>query len=482
MNSLKRKLFIILVVTTGLIWLAATCWIYVGTAREVENLLDSRLQEAARMVLSLASSNGIGSIQNGSDSSHAGELLTYEHQLSCQIWSLDGRLMARTNGAPDESLSNNRTGFSERTIRGEKWRVFTAEDPAKNVRVLVGDRLGLRKTFVADIMKGLLAPMFLAVPLLAFLIWASLNRGLRPLQTLAEDLRRRNADDLTPVETGDIPVEILPIVSSLNNLFEKVREAMRYERDITAFAAHELRTPLAGLRTQAQIAMTAPDESIRRTALSQILSAVDRTTRLVRQLLTIARLDSGSDTPLKEINVGDVVQDVIDALPTSDKSADVTIDPILRNTVVKANRESLLLAIRNLHENAVRHMPQPGTIRWSSERTEDGTTVLVEDTGPGIPKEELALVTNRFFRGRNKSSLGSGLGLSIVDLAVRTSGARLRLRNRDDTPGLRAEMVWDIRSAQRPSNAAETGRAHWRILLISVLARLYGFAINDPAR
>jgi len=225
MNSLKRKLFLILVVTTGLIWLAATCWIYVGTAREVENLLDSRLQEAARMVLSLASSNGIGAIQNGSDSSHAGELLTYERQLSCQIWSLDGRLMARTNGAPDESLSNNRTGFSERTIRGEKWRVFTAEDPAKNVRVLVGDRLGLRKTFVADIMKGLLAPMFLAVPLLAFLIWASLNRGLRPLQTLAEDLRRRNADDLTPVETGDIPVEILPIVSSLNNLFEKVREA-----------------------------------------------------------------------------------------------------------------------------------------------------------------------------------------------------------------------------------------------------------------
>jgi two-component system sensor histidine kinase QseC len=110
-------------------------------------------------------------------------------------------------------------------------------------------------------------------------------------------------------------------------------------------------------------------------------------------------------------------------------------------------------------------MPQPGTIRWSSERTEDGTTVLVEDTGPGIPKEELALVTNRFFRGRNKSSLGSGLGLSIVDLAVRTSGARLRLRNRDDTPGLRAEIVWDIRSAQRPSNAAETGRAYWRILL-----------------
>ncbi|MGX9429928.1 MULTISPECIES: ATP-binding protein [Bradyrhizobium] len=460
MNSLKHKLFFILVVTTGLIWLAATCWIYVGTTREVENVLDSRLQEAARMVLSLASSNDVGSFQKDSIA-HADELLTYEHQLSCQIWSLDGRLVARTSGAPDESLSDNRTGFSERTIQGEKWRVFTAEDPAKNVRVLVGDRLGLRKTFVADIMRGLLAPLFLIIPLLAFLIWASLNRGLRPLQTLAEDLRRRNVDDLTPLKTRDIPVEIQPIVSSLNNLFKKVKEAMRHERDITAFAAHELRTPLAGLRTQAQIAMTAPDENIRKTALSQILFAVDRTTRLVRQLLTIARLDSESDAPLKSVNVGDVVEEVIDALPMSDKNADVTIDPVLRNTIVRANRESLLLAIRNLHENAVRHMPQPGTIRWSSETTEDATTVLVEDSGPGIPREELALVTNRFFRGRNRSSLGSGLGLSIADLAVRTSGARLRLRNRDDISGLRAEMVWDIRSPQRPANAAHTSRPYW---------------------
>ncbi|WP_063623455.1 ATP-binding protein [Bradyrhizobium elkanii] len=453
MNSLKRKLFFILVVTTGLIWIAATCWIYVGTTHEVENVLDSRLQEAARMVLSLASSNGIGSFQKDSDSSHAAEFLTYDRQLSCQIWSLDGRLVARSSGTPNESLSDNRTGFSERTIRGEKWRVFTAEDPTKNLRVLVGDRLGLRETFVADIMKGLLAPMFLAIPVLAFLIWASLNQGLRPLHALAADLRRRNADDLTPVETKGIPKEILPMVFSLNNLFERVREALRHERHITAFAAHELRTPLAGLRTQAQIAMTARDANIRDAALSQILFAVDRTTRLVRQLLTIARLDSGAAALLTELNVGEVVEEVVDTLPPPDRNTDVIVDPILHSTVVTANRDSLLLAIRNLHENAVRHMPRRGTIRWSSEATKDGTTVFVEDTGPGIPKEELALVTKRFFRGRNKSSLGSGLGLSIVDMAVRTSGARLRLLNREDTSGLRAEMIWDTRSAQRSSKA-----------------------------
>jgi two-component system, OmpR family, sensor histidine kinase QseC len=463
MSSLKRRLFLILVAATGLIWLVATCWIYVGTTREVENVLDSRLQESARMVLSLATSNGFGSLQKDADASHAADILSYEHQLSCQIWSLDGRLVARSSGAPSESLSDTRTGFSERTINGKTWRVFTAEDTAENVRVLVGDRLGLREAFVTDIMKGLAAPMFLTAPLLAVLIWASLSRGLRPLQTLAEDLKRRTADDMTAIEPGNIPVEIQPMVSSLNNLFGRVTDALRHERDITAFAAHELRTPIAGLRTQAQIAMTTSDPGTRDTALRQILFSVDRTTRLVRQLLTIARLDSERETPITMVRVGDVVQEVLDTLPPSDKEADVTIDPIVESTVVLTNRDALLLAIRNLHENAVRHMPQRGTIRWSSESTHEGTVVFVEDTGPGIPEDELELVSSRFFRGRNKTALGSGLGLSIVVLALRAGGARLCLRNRVSTPGLRAEMLWPSSSRQpvsaMPGNAQTYGSA-----------------------
>jgi two-component system, OmpR family, sensor histidine kinase QseC len=445
MTSLKQKLFLVLITATGLVWLAATCWIYIGTTREVESVLDSRLQEAGRMVLSLASSSAIGSSENDSNASHAAEVLSYERQLSCQIWSLDGRLVAKSSGAPNESLTiDNRAGFSERVINGEMWRVFTAEDTAKNLRVLVGDKLGLRESFVADILKGLLAPMFLTIPLLGLVIWVSLNRGFRPLKVLAEDLSSRNADDMTPVETNNVPSEIKPVARSLNNLFAKVTEALRHERDITAFAAHELRTPLAGLRTQAQIAMSAREESTREAALRQIVLAVDRTSRLVRQLLTLARLDAASDMPMQTVNLGEVVQEVIDALPASDKKSDIILDPVLRSAVVTANRESLLLAIRNLHENAARHMPQQGVVRWSLETTESSISIFVEDTGPGIPEEELALVTNRFFRGRNKSALGSGLGLSIVDLALRANGASLNLRNRCDAAGLRAAIVWDI--------------------------------------
>ena len=259
MNSLKGRLFLILVAATSLIWLAATCWIYVGATREIESVLDARLQEAARMVLSLASGNGAAAALKDGDSAPAPEIMSYERQLSCQIWSLDGRLVARSSGAPDESLSDRRAGFSQRLIKGETWRVYTAEDAAKGVRVSVGDRLGLRSHLVGEIIKGLLAPLLLAIPLLGLLIWASLSRGLRPLQALARELGRRNADDMSPVETGTIPAEIRPVVASLNHLFRKVRDAMQHERELTAFAAHELRTPLAGLRTQAQIAMVAGD-------------------------------------------------------------------------------------------------------------------------------------------------------------------------------------------------------------------------------
>ncbi|WP_024518085.1 ATP-binding protein [Bradyrhizobium sp. Tv2a-2] len=442
MKSLKHKLFLILVAATGLIWLGATCWIYVRTTRDVEDVLDSRLQEAALMVLSLAARSSVSAFESDASAAHASNFQIYQHQLSCQIWSLDGRLVARSTGAPNEILSVTRSGFSERAIKGETWRVFTAEDPAKNIRVLVGDRLGLREALVADIIKGLAAPMLLTIPLLALLIWASLTRGLQPLYTLAEDLMCRGADDMTPVPTENIPAEIQPMVRSLNNLLGRVQDALRHERDITAFAAHEIRTPLAGLRTQAQIAMTTADRSIRDTALRQIALSVDRTTRLVRQLLTIARLDSERRQPTKPVLVGDVVQEMLDALPPADRDADVTIDPVLQDTIVDTDPEALLLAIRNLHENAVRHMPRGGALRWSSEKLEDGTVVFVEDTGPGIPEDELTQVTNRFFRGRNKTAVGSGLGLTIAALALQVSGGQLCLRNRVGRSGLRAEMRW----------------------------------------
>jgi two-component system, OmpR family, sensor histidine kinase QseC len=457
--SLRSRLFLILVAATGVIWLFAIGWIYVGTKQEVESVLDARLQEAARMVASLGTSKNIARSSVEAEMDGPAETLIYERQLACQIWSLDGRLVARSRGAPISNLGDTQTGFSERRIEGESWRVFTLEDTDKGLRVLVGDRLGAREHIVTDIIKGLLAPTLLIVPLLGFLIWSSLNRGLRPLRSLALELQQRQADDMSPVETERAPAEILPMMDALNALFSKVESARRHEREITAFAAHELRTPLAGLRTQAQVAIGTSDPDARGSALRQIMIAVDRTTRLVRQLLDIANLDA-LQNPRRDahVNAGAIIEEMIESQPAHD-GLRVEVDPVLNWITLTANAELLLLALRNLFENAVQHTAPRGILRWTVERRPGEIVVAIEDEGPGIPPDELPLVTHRFYRGRHKTASGSGLGLAIAELALHANGARLNLVNRADHTGLRAEVILPARTEALPGGGAELAPA-----------------------
>jgi len=460
--SLRTRLFLILVAATGVIWFFAIGWIYVGTKQEVESVLDARLQEAARMVASLGTGKSIGTPSADAAAESPAETLIYERQLACQIWSFDGRLVARSRGAPSLSLGGTEAGFSDRRIEGENWRVFALEDTDRGLRVLVGDRLGMREHLVTDIIKGLLAPTLLIVPLLGLLIWSSLNRGLRPLRKLALELQQRRADDMRPVETDRAPSEILPMMAALNALFSKVESARRHEREITAFAAHELRTPLAGLKTQAQVALGSSDPDARNSALRQIMIAVDRTTRLVRQLLDIANLDARQNRrPDAYLNAGAIIEEIVVAQSTRE-GLRVEVDPALNGIMFTANAELLTLALRNLFENAVQYTARPGLVRWSLDRRSDETVIVVEDEGPGIPPDELPLVTRRFFRGRHKSPSGSGLGLAIAEIALSANAARLNLENRTDRSGLRAEVILPRGAAivQRDAVAEFEGRTH----------------------
>ncbi len=450
LKSLRGRLFIILVSATGLIWLCATAWIFLQTRAEVERVLDTRLQEAARMVSSLAISADVPSPARG----QAGPVLmperaSYERQLSCQIWSLDGRLVARSSGAPDDSLGNQKDGFSDQQVGGETWRVYAVSDSAKGLRVLVGDRLGLRERLVSDLVRGLLWPAIFIVPLLGLLIWTSLGRGLRPLQYLAVDLRDRSVDDMRPIDLSHTPPEIIPLVNSLNSLFARLEAARRHERDITAFAAHELRTPLAGLKTQAQVAIATTDPTARESALRHIVASVDRTARLVRQLLAMARLDAQSGVELKdEVNLARLLEEI--TLP--DQAAGpvkVVLDPSLDDVALVTNRDLLTISLRNLHENAMQHMRRGGIVKWSAATCNSHAAITIDDEGPGIPENELILVTNRFFRGQHKSPSGTGLGLAIVQLALEKIGGSLALANKSGGRGLRATVSLPGRAADR---------------------------------
>ena len=432
MNSLRRRLFVLLVVASGVIWIAAVIWISSWSRIEVQHVLDTRLREAARMVHSLVSTSNIDAAQKNG----AFAPIDYEKQLSCQVWSLDGDLVARSSGAPDESIALNKEGFGDREVNGEAWRVYTIIDPEKGVRVVVGDRVGLRDRLVRDLVAGVLIPAALVLPVFGFLIWFTLGRGLRPLNRIASDITARDGEDMRAIDAEGAPSEVRPLVDALNGLFGKVDAARRHERELTAFAAHELKTPLAGLRMQAQVARAAKDDKTRDQALRQILVSVDRTDRMVRQLLTLARLEAGSETISREPTViGAVLRDAIEGLPEDGKTI---IDPALNQLSADTNAETLHLILRNLQENALQHAGADGKVHWY--RMPEGNGLVVEDNGPGVRAEDLELLTHRFYRGRNNKTSGTGLGLTIAAMAAKRLGASLTFENVADGQGFRVSV------------------------------------------
>lgn len=441
MRSMRTRLFAILILITGLVWLSAVAWIFHSTGAQLERVLDARLMEAARMVNSMVTRRALG---GGGDAVVAPVGMetheAYNRQLSCQIWSLEGTLLSQSEGAPEARLSEHAEGFSNTVINGETWRVYTVDNPEAGVRVMVGDRVYFRDHLVNSVIFGVLLPALLILPVLAGLIWLSVGRGLMPLSRIAGELSMRPASDLHPIDAGGAASELQPVVNSLNALFRRVSDARERERDFIAFAAHELRTPVAGLKTQAQIALASQEPAIRQKALSQIVAGVDRTGRLVRQLLDIASLESGAaPTAEDRFSAGQMLKSVTDDLAAQGGGA-VVIDPALHALQLTMPAELFRLAVRNLIENALHHSPQGAKVACGCSEGEGEVAVWIRDEGPGIPDEELARVTERFFRGRFRSAVGSGLGLSIVETALDHAGARLELRN-GEKGGLFAAIV-----------------------------------------
>ncbi|MDX6751639.1 sensor histidine kinase N-terminal domain-containing protein [Geminicoccaceae bacterium 1502E] len=435
-----------LLAATGLVWLSAIGWIYLGTRSEVERVLDARLMESARMVSSLVASREVAPHLEAGPAADGSELpwkrlgAPDRQQLSCQIWTFDGVLVARSDSAPAGPLGEHRAGFTETVVDGKLWRVFAVENEQLGLRVLVGDQMSVRDGLVGDVIKGLVLPASLVMPLLAALIWLSVGRGLAPLDRVAASLRERSAADLSPLPEHAPAAEIRPLIRSLNGLFARVAGARERERNFTAYAAHELRTPLAGLKTQVQIALASDEEAVRRKALEQVVRAVDRTSRLVRQLLDTAETEARQPEPGGEVRLADafamLAADLQGARGTAVR---VTVEPALVGAGLAMQPALFLLAARNLLENALAHSPDGGTVRCGLRLAGGQARITIEDEGRGMDEAELARATERFFRGRHRAGPGSGLGLSIAELALERGGASLRLANRREG-GLRAEI------------------------------------------
>lgn len=445
MNSMRARLLLILLLTTGAVWLSAAAWIYWSTQARVEQVLDARLREAARMVDSLITDRRIeiataaGAIEGLDIETMTDE--PYSHQLSCQIWSLAGTLVGRSEAAPRERLASKDDGFSQTTIEGQTWRVYTVLNSDRGVQVMVGDNLQVRQSLVNDVMTGTLLPMTLVLPIAGLLIWLSVQRGMRPLDRMAGLLGQRHADDLRPVDLPDAPGELRPALDAINGLLGRVAGAREREKSFTAFAAHELKTPLAGLKTQAQIASASDDPDIRRHALEQIAGGVDRSSRLVRQLLDLAAADANEDRePISTADSAAIVRDSVQSVESLAARRGVTIDVQgVRDGIVSCDRALATTALRNLVENGILHSPAGGRVRIVISSANQNVRFEVTDAGPGMAEDDLAHARERFYRGASRDGAGSGLGLAIVDTIMRRIGGRLTLVN-EEGGGFRATL------------------------------------------
>lgn len=422
MRSLRFRLFALVAGVTMLVWAVAAAWTAVFTRAQVEQVLDRRLVEAARMVAALD--------VPASGPARQLEPAPYSRQLSCQIWSLDGALVGQSAGAPGAPLSSGAEGFSEREVGGQLWRVYTHADPARGIRVMVGDNLEVRRHLVRDLMLGLLLPAAIGLAALAVLLWLGVRGGLAPLARITRALDARSPGSLEPLAVHPVPEELTPLVRAMDALLARLEAARRAERDFVANAAHELQTPLAGLKTQAEVARRAIDPAMRHHALERIESSVDRTSRLVRQLLELARHE-GRETEPNQERFASLCEAVAEVEREYGSLAAASARPIqtccaLGDVRIAIDREALMLALGNLVENALQHGGQ-GPVRIECTLGDDFALSVV-DGGEGIAEEDMVRIRRRFERGRGVTSGGTGLGLSIVDAAIAPAGGVLEFR------------------------------------------------------
>lgn len=440
MNSLRLRLILFLTIILGVAWLVAAWFTHIESREEIDRLFDAQLAQSAQVLLGTTRHELHERIEHGDDevsTSHE-----YEQKLAFQIWD-EKNLLLRSSTAPVVAMSQASEGYSESLINGEQWRVLTRWDARHEFMIQVAEPLAGRESLAHHITLKMLLPTFIALPVLVILIWFGVGAGLRPLQLLKREIKQRTANHLEPVAMAGVPEEVTPLVKALNDLFARLEEAFEGERRFTADAAHELRTPLAALKIQAQVAMRSTEVEVRHAALENVLRGVDRATRIVEQLLTLARVDPESTVAgYKQVDLASLVAPVIRDLAQQAHAKQIEISLEESNICkVFGDEVQLSLLLRNLLDNAIRYTPVGGRVTVSVLNV-DGIRLEVRDTGPGIPAAERAHVLQRFYRITGSGEEGSGLGLSIVSRIAELHGASLELKDNEAGQGLLVRVIW----------------------------------------
>jgi signal transduction histidine kinase len=336
-----------------------------------------------------------------------------------QIATRSNQLLYRSPGSPAAPLAQGPFGYSTVRLEGRTWRVYSTGSSATPLVIHMAERLEHRDALLARTLRAVALPLLFALVLLTALIAVVTERAFRPVRRIAADLAGRGADDLSAVNTAEMPVETHALGVALNGLLARHAQVLARERRFTADAAHELRTPLAALRVQAQVAARATTPSERRHALEKLQANIDRTTHLMSQLLSLARLEPGASLGVGHATPAHVVADlVMEDLAPAAREKHVEVKLAGCEQLLPGSPEVLYLLIRNLLENSIRNVRVGGRVALEVMPGEGCAVLRIADDGPGIPSEERARAFERFYRIPGGASGGSGLGLSIVGRVV----------------------------------------------------------------
>ncbi|MGE7138435.1 sensor histidine kinase [Luteibacter sp. NPDC031894] len=453
--SLRSRLLVLIVLVVAAVLLPLGFLSAKHTLEEVDELSDGRLAQAARTLEVLVGRIGVDQLREQrasrllvpSVSNHPQELTvqgrTFESEVGFQVFDRDGTLLLATENLAAVPNTPAADGAFKDIRKGKyEWRVFTLVMERDGITIRAGERYDSRNEITRALWIEHGLPMLLGLPLMAFLVGWAIRRGLGPLDALARALSRRKPGSHEPVHLAAAPAELQPVLTALNDQIERLEEALERERRFSADVAHELRTPLASTMINLEDAMASaqPDEA--QAALEAARECLVSLARRTEQLLALARLEAGAASgPRHRVDLGELALGVVDELTPLIGAGRVELGiDLCAGLVVEGYGAALRSLLRNLLENAFRHVPPGGHVELSIRRGEGQALIEVVDDGPGIPPERREAMFTRFQRGLDTQGSGYGLGLSIVQRAVELHGASIRLLDRDGGSGLRVQV------------------------------------------
>ncbi|KZT17628.1 two-component sensor histidine kinase [Acidovorax sp. GW101-3H11] len=429
-RSLRMRLLVFLLAAIVLAGAVQGVLAYRSALDEADALFDYHMQQTALALRSglPVDAQGLGPGLDPEDENH---------EFIVQVWTNEGlRIFESAVGAALPQIAV--LGFTNVQARGGTYRVFSMQTRSQVIQV--AQNMAVRQGMARSLALRTLAPLAFMAPLLVLAVWWGVSRSLAPVERVRRQLAQRQADDLSPVSDAQLPDEVQPLVSELNLLFERVQRAFEAQEHFVADAAHELRSPLAALRLQLQGLQRAGDDAARAQAIERLSAGIDRATRLVEQLLTLARQEASS-TASEPVDLRTVAQLALADVAPAAQARGMDVGLLDSDAItVPGNAEALRMLVRNLLDNAIKYTPPGGQVDVQVSTDHGRALLTVEDSGPGIAPEHRERVMQRFVRETAEGAPGSGLGLAIVQAIAQRHGAVVALDSSPHLGGLRVTL------------------------------------------